>query len=308
MAAAAATAALTLAAAGQAGATPSGAGEEGSAAGSWSSSGDAGGDAAFPDLGWANDDACIPSSEHPRPVLLVHGTWSEAEEMEPLGRALTDRGYCVWAITYGGGDASLAGAFGSTGVGPVEESARQLHGAIDHVAEGTAAGRAAGEVDLVGHSQGGALIRFALHDHGDAARTGTVVTLAGTNHGTNWMGFGGAGFNRSPVTREIGTRTLGTAPMDQLTDSEATRRLNAMPDTEPGVDYVVFVAAGDMTSYPPEASFLEAGPGATVRNLVVDELCAGDGRVFRHNDVRDDPVMGGLVDDALSGREPVCRA
>lgn len=262
----------------------------------------------FPELGWANDDTCTPAPEHPRPVLLVHGTWSKAEEMEPIGRALVDQGYCVWAITHGGGDASLPGAFGSTGVGPVEESAQQLHDAIGHVVGGTAAGRAAGAVDLVGHSQGGPLIRLALHDHGDAARAGTVVTLAGTNHGTNTYGIGGAGFNRNPVTREVGRRTLGTAPMDQQIDSEVARHLNSIPDTEPGVSYVVFVGAGDMTSYPPEASFLEAGPGATVMNLVVDELCPATGRAFRHIDLRDDPVMGGLVDDALSGRRPVCRA
>ncbi|WP_448850990.1 esterase/lipase family protein [Corynebacterium sp. 335C] len=262
----------------------------------------------FPELDWANDDSCVPSPEHPRPVLLVHGTWSTAEEMGNLGRALKERGHCVWAATHGAGDASLAGIFGSDGLAPMAEGARQVHEAIEHVAERTDAGRAAGEIDIVGHSLGGALIRLALHDHGDYVRAGTVVTLAGTNHGTDMLKAAELGVNGNPVTREVGRRTLGAAPMDQITDSPAAKHLNSLPDTMPGVDYVVMVTVDDTTSYPPLASFLEAGPGATVRNVVVEDVCADLPRPFDHVDMRDAPVMGGLVADALAGRAPACRA
>lgn len=78
----------------------------------------------FPALGWANDPECVPSPEHPQPVLLIHGTWSVAEDMEALATPLVDAGYCVYSLEYGRHRESIGGNVpGSNGDGDVHESA-----------------------------------------------------------------------------------------------------------------------------------------------------------------------------------------
>src|SRR5947209_7276383 len=54
-----------------------------------------------PSSGW-NDYTCKPSAAHPRPVVLVHGTFGNSvDNWLALAPYLVDRGYCVYSLDYG---------------------------------------------------------------------------------------------------------------------------------------------------------------------------------------------------------------
>ena len=125
---------------------------------------------------WGNDPTCVPSPEHPNPVVLVPGTWAGAHDMAPLGTYLHDRGYCVYSLTYGIDNSSISGkamkikgaitSHPAGGLGDMYASTNQLHDFVNNVATNTDAGAASGKVDVVAHSQGGAITRMMLNEYG----------------------------------------------------------------------------------------------------------------------------------------------
>src|SRR4051794_24702139 len=61
------------------------------------------------------NEPCTPGAAHPRPVVLVHGTFADmSNSWQALSPLLHDRGYCVFALDYGSHDGS--GAVGIYGV------------------------------------------------------------------------------------------------------------------------------------------------------------------------------------------------
>ncbi|WP_295624166.1 triacylglycerol lipase [uncultured Corynebacterium sp.] len=274
------------------------------ATGSWS--GSAAPFERFPALDWANDPECVPAPEHPRPVLLVHGTWGDASVMESIGRELGEQGHCVHAVNYGRHDESVAGAIpGIYGVADLESSGEEIHRAIRDVAA-TTAGQDAGEIDVVGHSQGAAVLKLAMNDHGDAEVVHTAVYVAGTHRGTTSDGLQDLGVHDNPGSLAISDAVLGPASVQQIVGSEQVAHLRSLPDTQPGVHYVVLVSDDDTTAAPPRDGFIEAGPGATVVNAAVQDVCADAPDPLSHVDIRDHTVGADLVADALAGRELAC--
>src|SRR3954466_12553756 len=72
----------------------------------------------------ANDWSCQPSAAHPRPVVLVHGTFAElSDSWQALSPLLHNRGYCVFALNYGSSNGS--GAVGIYGTGDIRQSAAE---------------------------------------------------------------------------------------------------------------------------------------------------------------------------------------
>src|SRR6478672_11874481 len=121
----------------------------------------------------ANDWSCRPHAPHPRPVVLVHGTFADmSDSWQALSPLLVNHGYCVFALNYGahGGSEQL----GVYAVGDIAESARQLSAFVNRVLRATGARR----VDLVGHSQGGMMPRYYLkHLHG-GSRVRNLIGLS----------------------------------------------------------------------------------------------------------------------------------
>ncbi|MBT3151797.1 alpha/beta fold hydrolase [Streptomyces sp. CHD11] len=219
--------------------------------------------AAAPSSGW-NDYTCVPSAAHPRPVVLVHGTFGNSvDNWLGLAPYLKHRGYCVFSLDYG----RLPGVPFFHGLGPVEKSAEELDAFVDKVLAATGAD----ETDIVGHSQGGMMPRYYLKFLGGADEVNALVGIAPSNHGTTLGGltallpyFPGAGDLLSEATPALA---------DQVAGSDFLTRLNAGGDTVPGVRYTVIATRYDQVVTPYRSAYLS---GPNVRNVLLQDLCPLD--------------------------------
>ncbi|MEV3958023.1 esterase/lipase family protein [Streptomyces albogriseolus] len=219
--------------------------------------------AAAPSSGW-NDFTCKPSAAHPRPVVLVHGTFGNSvDNWLGLAPYLQSRGYCVFSLDYG----QLPGVPFFHGLGPVEKSAEQLDAYVDRVRAATGAA----EVDLVGHSQGGMMPRYYLKFLGGAAEVNALIGIAPSNHGTTLSGLT-ALLPYFPGAEDL-LSTATPALADQIAGSAFLTKLNAGGDTVPGVRYTVIATRYDQVVTPYRSAFLT---GPNVRNVVLQDLCAVD--------------------------------
>ncbi|MDN5758662.1 MAG: alpha/beta fold hydrolase, partial [Tomitella sp.] len=104
----------------------------------------------------ANDWNCEPTAEHPRAVVLVHGTYSNQDAWNAMSPALKAEGFCVFTLNYGKDLSSVAGRMpGYFATGDIAESAGQLAVFVDRVLAATGTG----QLDMVAHSQGGPMSR-----------------------------------------------------------------------------------------------------------------------------------------------------
>ncbi|MFD7000699.1 esterase/lipase family protein [Streptomyces mirabilis] len=219
--------------------------------------------AAAPSSGW-NDYSCKPSASHPRPVVLVHGTFANStDNWLAFAPYLEDRGYCVFSLDYG----QLPGVPLFNALGPIDKSAEQLQAFVDKVLTATGAAKA----DLVGHSQGGLMPRYYLKFLGGAAKVNTFVGIAPDNHGTTLDGltnllpyFPGAEDLLSAATPALA---------DQIVGSAFLTKLNAGGDTVPGVHYTVIATKYDEVVTPYRSQFLT---GSDVHNVLLQDLCPVD--------------------------------
>ncbi|EMF51303.1 MULTISPECIES: alpha/beta fold hydrolase [Streptomyces] len=219
--------------------------------------------AAAPSHGW-NDYSCKPSSAHPRPVVLVHGTFANSvDNWLGLAPYLVNRGYCVYSLDYG----RLPGVAFFNGLGPIDRSAEQLDAFVDRVLAATGAA----EADLVGHSQGGMMPRYYLKFLGGAAEVNALVGIAPSNHGTTLNGLTGL-LQYFPGAGDL-LSTATPALADQVAGSPFLTKLNAGGDTVPGVTYTVLATKYDEVVTPYRSQFLS---GPNVRNIVIQDLCALD--------------------------------
>ncbi|MFH8222336.1 esterase/lipase family protein [Streptomyces sp. NPDC018057] len=216
-----------------------------------------------PSSGW-NDYGCKPSAAHPRPVVLVHGTFGNSvDNWLGLAPYLTARGYCVFSLDYG----QLPGVPVFNGLGPIDKSAGQLSAYVDKVLAATGAA----EADLVGHSQGGMMPRYYLKFLGGAAKVNALVGIAPDSHGTTLSGLTNL-LPYFPGAKDlISAATPGLA--DQIAGSPFVTRLNEGGDTVPGVHYTVIATKYDEVATPWRTQYLS---GSDVRNVLLQDLCPLD--------------------------------
>ncbi|WP_327067643.1 lipase family protein [Kitasatospora sp. NBC_01250] len=240
---------------------------------------------AAPGVPGANDWSCQPSSAHPRPVVLVHGTFANGSvNWLTIAPALAAQGYCVYALTYG----AQPGVPVLRAIAPVADSAQQLATFVD----GVLAATGAGQVDIVGHSQGGMMPRYYLKFDGGAAKVHTLVGLAPSNHGTTLDGLTTLA-QSFPGAQQI-VSSACPACADQEVGSAMLGKLNAGGDTVPGVDYWVIATKYDEVVTPYTSQFLT---GPNVHNVLVQDLCPAN--VPDHVLMVADPVVRHEVLHAL---------
>jgi pimeloyl-ACP methyl ester carboxylesterase len=242
----------------------------------------------------ANDWSCKPSSAHPRPVVLVHGTFADmSDSWQALSPLLKNNGWCVFALNYGSYAGS--GSIGIYGTGEIRNSAKELSAFVDKVLTATGTSK----VDLVGHSQGGMMPRYYLKFLGGASKVNTLVGLSPSNHGTTLDGlailaafFPGA------------TGLLCPACEEQIVGSSFLTELNSGGDTVPGVEYTVIQTRYDQVVTPYTSAFLS---GSNVKNVLLQNQCIldlGDHLSMPYDHIADADVLTAL--DPLHPRHPLC--
>lgn len=226
----------------------------------------------------ANDWNCRPGSAHPRPVILVHGTWvDQYQSFAVLAPALAEQGYCVFSLNLGktkGAESVIAQRYGTN---LIERSAKELATFVKRVKASTRSDK----VDLVGWSQGGVIIRTFLKYEGGADpldpskhQVRRVVTMGAPHRGTTLSGI--ATLARWGGLLGHAPQLLGPAATQMIVGSKFLQKLNEGGETYAGIEYTALYSPFDEIVNPVENARLHAVAGSSVHNIDVHEDCALD--------------------------------
>jgi triacylglycerol esterase/lipase EstA (alpha/beta hydrolase family) len=205
----------------------------------------------FGDPTGANDWSCVPTAEHPTPVVIVHGTFGDRKSLlDSLSAAMVADGLCVYSLDYG-----------NRGTGDIAASAKQLKRYVAEVLDATGAEK----VSMVGHSQGGMMPRYYIRFLGGAAHVDDLIGLSPSNHGTTLTGSG------SPIAL---TGAVCLACTQQAAGSPFLTRLNAGDETPGRVSYTQITTRYDEIVVPYTSAYLAEGPRTT--NVTIQDLCPTD--------------------------------
>lgn len=253
----------------------------------------------------ANDWSCRPTAQHPRPVVLAHGTLASMSiNFQTISPYLYNKGYCVFALNYGRTPFIPPGV---GGIAHVRDSAIELGRFVDRVLAATGAPA----VDLVGHSGGGLIPQYYVQKLDGAGKVHTRVGLAPGNHALLYgvdvpevlYGILRALPGGIEIVQRIGGATLPY--VGDIFDARFWRDLYPGGDSVPGVHYTNIVSRYDPIIRP-SAGFQAAAPN--VRNLTVQDYCPID--FADHVALAYDPTALGLIANALDpahATRPECR-
>jgi len=225
---------------------------------------------------------CRPSAVHPRPVVLLNGTYANmTDSWSGLGPTLANQGYCVYSLALGTDPHQLVQT-----TAPVMESTQQVATFVDQIRSQTGAAK----VDLVGWSQGGLIGELYLKFFGGAAKVANFVGLSPTTQGMMAPGL----IALTMLIPIPGLQAFCAACLDQMSGSALITKLNTGPIAQPGVKYTVLATLTDEVVMPSTSSFIPE-PGVT--NLYVQGSCLLD--LSDHLALPYDPVAWKLVANAL---------
>jgi triacylglycerol lipase len=247
----------------------------------------------------SNDFGCEPSAEHPRPVVLVHGLGAtQSANWSYMAPRLASAGYCVFSLTYGVDPRTAAWPYAPGGVVRMEQSATELQAFVDRVLAATGAG----EVDLVGHSEGTVMPRYYLERLGGAAKVDGFVALTPLWRGTNLGGLAALRLSSPPSLSQpvvdLVASFCGSCPQF-LRGSEYLSDLNADGEAVPGVRHTSIVTRYDLLVVPYTSGLMRDGG----RNIVLQRRCPLN--LSDHALVAFDPVVLRLIRNALDPANPV---
>jgi triacylglycerol esterase/lipase EstA (alpha/beta hydrolase family) len=241
-----------------------------------------------------DDYACRLSAAHPRPVVLIPGTFANMEDdYGALGPLLAGDGYCVFSTNYGG----PPGRFIQS-TGPVAASAQAVADFVGRVSRNYGGS----QVDLVGHSQGGMIAEYIAKVLGGAPELHTIVALSPTSHGTTLDGLTSLAPLFPGANQLVGAACA--ACRDQEQGSTLIRRLDTGAIAQPGLTYTVIETRYEYVVTPVGSSFVRE-PGVT--NEYVQSFCALD--LVEHTALTYDNTTIRLILNALDPadmRRPNC--
>lgn len=212
----------------------------------------------------ANDWSCKPTAEHPNPVVLLPGTFANiGEDFVALSPMLKNAGYCVFATNFGMTWLS-AGRVG--GLDSEITSGDQVATFINKVLATTGAQK----VDIVGHSQGGAIGMNYIKLHGGANKVARWIGWGHSSNGTTLSGLrtGAAALGILGIVN-VGLAALSAQSLvDQQVGSAYSKKLWATPGLPSGPKYLTIQTTKDAVVTPYSSQSL---PGAT--NTVIQSFC-----------------------------------
>lgn len=242
----------------------------------------------------ANDFDCKPTVEHPRPVVLAHGTDSSAySDWSGLSPQLAQAGICVFALNYGG-----AVGKDSFGTEDVWASSAQIGTFVEQVLAATGAT----QVDLVGFSQGASVTRYYVNKLGGAPKVGQWIGLASPSYGGNLYGLVPIA-DAVPGVYTLAQAASSLAAIQQAAGSPFITDLNSGGDTVPGVAYTTIGSRVD-EMIQPNTNIALRGAGAT--NIVLQDRCSAD--LTGHFHMVYDPYVQQLVVNLLDPAHAVTPA
>ena len=224
--------------------------------------------------------ATAPATEGSKdPVIIVAGTFANQALANVYYEALATRlrrdGYRVWKFGLPGG-----------GLGDIANASARLNQFADSVRASTGATR----VDLIGHSQGGLVIRHYLTFRGGAGEVDSAISLGAPHYG--------AAVANLLTLLGLGT-CAGVVACRQMTiGSPFLRALNAGDDTIGNVRYTNIASVNDGIVQPYTTSFLADDGNNT--NVKVQQQCPL--RVVGHVGLPYDGTVYSGIKDALAHR------
>jgi pimeloyl-ACP methyl ester carboxylesterase len=243
----------------------------------------------------ANDFACRPSAQHPRPVVLVHGLGAnQGENWATMAPLLKNNGFCVFALTYGERpDFPFIG-----GVRKMQDSSAELQDLVAKVLAATGAAK----VDLVGHSEGTVMPRWYMSFRGGQALVANYVMFTPLWDGTNLASAGDLRDLLAPFGSEAGSdlllSTVGCESCASFARGSAyLKTVDAKGKALAGVQYTNVATSHDELVVPYTSGILDA-PNAT--NVVLQDVCSTD--YSEHAAVAWDPVAAQVMLNALDPR------
>jgi pimeloyl-ACP methyl ester carboxylesterase len=214
-----------------------------------------------------------PAAPGADPVLIVGGTGAPASFYEPLANRLRAGGYDVSIYEI------------PSPLDPFDASAatyqQWFDAELDRLGTDT--------VDVIGHSQGVILMRYAARFLGGAPHLDTMVSLSGGIYGSNLASL----LDISPL------ECLGLELCQQAaTGSEFLRELNSPTDTLPGVHHVNFSTIYEEIALPHTNNLMRGSGDFT--NVTVQDQCPA--RIVEHMTMATDGAVASGIDDALAHR------
>jgi triacylglycerol esterase/lipase EstA (alpha/beta hydrolase family) len=250
----------------------------------------------------ANDFTCKPSAEHPNPVVLVPGTFTNmGASFIKMAPRLKNAGYCVYSLNYG---MTLASFGRAGGLGPIKDSAKQLAAFVAKVRASTGAAK----VDIVGHSQGGSVPMWWMKKMGGASQVAHYVGWAPSSHGTSLSGVVNLGHALNVMGFVTGLAAFGQFPgaIDQTYSSQYTKDLWADGNRVPsGPKYTVVMTKYDKVVTPYQTQSLE---GDDVNNVLLQERCPTNqtGHTFMYLDHPTLQLTMNALQDGPKSFRPTC--